>query len=157
MKQRRHARPLNFLPRLSKRLLDKAAAMKSTRSMVKGGTRNEISTERQFLARQLHNYKHRFRASFRPVHNFVFVFCHVVQRVFFPSRFIFRGCGAIWLEVSDRRPVAFTNLPPPTPRHPRTTMGFSHFRVRARVAQHSKHANKSEHSMPRVDSIAPYL
>lgn len=57
-------------------------------------------------------------------------------------RFIFRRCGAIWLEVSDRRPVAFTNLPLPAPRHPRTTMVFSHFRVRARarVAQHSPSA-----------------
>lgn len=30
------------------------------------------------------------------------------------SLFIFRGCRAIWLEVSDRRPVAFTNLPSPS-------------------------------------------
>lgn len=150
MKQRRHAWSLNFLPRLSKRYLDKT--VQSMQSM------SEENEERNLDRILRDNYI---------IINTGFARCITLslfsamwsshQRVSFPSRFIFRGCGAIWLEVSDRRPVAFTNLPLPIPLHPLTTMVFSHFRVRAHVAQHSKHANKSEHSMPRVDSIAPYL
>lgn len=47
------------------------------------------------------------------------------------------------MEVTDRRPVAFTNLPPPIPLHPRTATGWSPpIFALALVAQHSKHANK---------------
>lgn len=109
------------------------------------------------------DYTSRFRAFFCTAHNFVPVLCHLVQppRPLPPPspsaspRFIFSGCGAIWLEVTDRRPVAFTNLPPSIPLHPRTaTAGLLPF-SRSRSSRSTPSTRISEHSMPRVDSIAP--
>lgn len=103
------------------------------------------------------DYVSRSSVSFYPAT--LSLFRHLVRPTRFsasvPPRFIFRGCGAIWLEVTDRRPVAFTNLPLPTPRHPRTTIaGLLPF-SRSRSSRGTPSTRISEHSVLRVDSIAP--